>query len=160
MAGLEEPKGDPGWMERTTKKIINNLQITINRVYMRFEDSYTSSEPFNLTFILKQLEIITCNKDWETEYVEDATVIYKKLDIKGAGLYFDHGSPERVFVKSFKEYCGVSTEIEAFEGLAIRETNLNFVIDDHSWLMNPGGIELKLAINNDEEDLKIPKIDV
>ena len=160
MAGLEEPKGDPGWMERTTKKIVNNLQITINRVYMRFEDSYTSSEPFNITFLVKQIQILTCNSDWDPEYVEDATVIYKKLDIREAGLYFDHGSPDRVFTTNFQQKFGASSEIEAFEALGIRETNLNFAFDDHSWLMKPGGIELKVAINNNDENLSIPKIDV
>jgi hypothetical protein len=51
-------------------KIIDNIQIDINNICFRFEDS-TSNEkmPFALGVHLEAIQLYTCNERWERDFV-------------------------------------------------------------------------------------------
>ena len=43
-------------------KTIDNLQITINNLYVRYEDSACFNEPFTIGITLKEAKMFTCNE--------------------------------------------------------------------------------------------------
>jgi len=134
---------------------VDNLQIEINRIYIRYEDSYTSSAPFNFGITLTSAKAITCNTKWEFEYVENAPIQFKLCIIEGLGIFFDYGQSPDIFVKNLGKNYGATDEIEAFEAVAMRESKLTFV-SAHSWLLSPMSVQLKLKLNRDPLDLKSP----
>ena len=79
------------------------IQIEINRVYIRYEDNYTSSAPFNFGIALNNAKAITCNEDWKFEYVEGVSLTRKMAVIDGLGIFFDYGDEKEIFVKNLGE---------------------------------------------------------
>jgi vacuolar protein sorting-associated protein 13A/C len=73
-------------MDRLLNKIVDNIQVTVKNIHVRYEDNYSyEKNPFSLGFTLKALSINTTNGDWEPHYF-DRTLsenkdnpIFKKL---------------------------------------------------------------------------------
>ena len=51
-------------------KIIDNIQITVKNIHVRYEDQITKSYSFGFT--LEELQIYTVNKHGEPEFIDRA----------------------------------------------------------------------------------------
>lgn len=76
-----------------TKKIVDNIQVTIRNVHVRFEDTLTKR--YSWGFCLDKIETFTINKDGEKTFI-DRTIeenknetIRKLLIISNAGIYWN-----------------------------------------------------------------------
>ena len=56
---FEKPK--LGVAEKLISTIVNNLQINVKQLYVRYEDTVNSTVPFALVALLNSMEIYTCN---------------------------------------------------------------------------------------------------
>jgi vacuolar protein sorting-associated protein 13A/C len=60
---------DPTSIDKLVAKILDNIQITLNNVYVRYEDSYSAPNHGSGTFIigilLKQFAAFTTGADWK-----------------------------------------------------------------------------------------------
>jgi vacuolar protein sorting-associated protein 13A/C len=78
-------------------KIVDNLQITIKSVNIRFENSIEiSKQPFALGLSLKQLDIVTTNENWKVEFVyrtNSDIPMRKLLKLEKLDIYWIHENP-------------------------------------------------------------------
>ncbi|KAL4498677.1 hypothetical protein ABPG73_003474, partial [Tetrahymena malaccensis] len=84
---------DAGYIQKLTMKIVDNLQITIRNIHVRFEDTITKK--YSWGFCLDKIEINTTNKDGVKTFV-DRTLeesknepMRKLLVISNAGVYWN-----------------------------------------------------------------------
>lgn len=76
-------------------KIVDNLQVTVSNVHIRYEDGLFSWSPYALGITLKGLDLHTTNERWEPHFL-DRTVpenrekpVRKRLKLKDFTIYLD-----------------------------------------------------------------------
>lgn len=74
-------KSDEGYLDRLGSKIVDNIQIHIKNIHVRFEDSLNYSSNYSMGFTLKELSCFTCNEDWEEHYIDRTLSENKKLPL-------------------------------------------------------------------------------
>lgn len=57
-------------MMNLTSKVVDNIQLSIQNIHLRFEDSKNYSEPLSLGLTLEKLDIETTNEFWQSEFID------------------------------------------------------------------------------------------
>ena len=77
-------------MEKTTDMIINNIQIKINNVHIRYEDKYTNKDKvISFGIHIKSLKIETVNEHGDAKFSTSDSVIYKMGKLTGFNMYWN-----------------------------------------------------------------------
>lgn len=134
-----EVSGSPGFTERLVTKIINNLQVEVNGVYIRLEDRVSSIHPFAVGIALKRVAAVTCNPSWKPEFIQEGTLQYKLVTLEGFSVHLDSADPAKV---NCAELVG------GFKKLAEKEVALTPPFK-HSYMIEPVFLTLKIVINKD-----------
>ena len=77
-------------------KIIDNIQITVKNIHVRFEDDI--SQKYSFGFTLEELNIYTVNRNGEPEFIDRTKKEYeneplrKKLILSEFGIYWNEHS--------------------------------------------------------------------
>ncbi|XP_062132408.1 intermembrane lipid transfer protein Vps13 isoform X1 [Drosophila sulfurigaster albostrigata] len=89
-----EAKADAGFAEKLTVQIVNNLQVTINNVHVRYEDTTTTGNPFSFGITLHELELYTTDRNWDKCYMtERAPQVFKIANLSCLSVYMNcHGN--------------------------------------------------------------------
>lgn len=71
----------PGFLQKLSTYIVNNIQISIGRVHLRYEDVVTNPDhPFACGVMLKHISAYTTDAKWQPAQMDNAaTIIYKVL---------------------------------------------------------------------------------
>ena len=130
----------PDFLKRWLIKIIDNVQLSIEKLYLRYEDSITGLNNFNFGVILKGIKASTCNSNWEkTLNPNSKSTLYKILEVEKFAVFNDFEEENSIFQK---KYIG---ELEAmFELLVIHEMNDEV---KHNYIVEPFNIEAKVMVN-------------
>ena len=115
----KESQAEDGYFYQKALKVIDNVQITIKNIHIRYEDEITIKErPFSLGFTLQELSAQTTNDKWQVEYFDrskpenKSKPVQKFLSIKGFAVYVNtldtHIKPELgekmdVFIPRFEK---------------------------------------------------------
>lgn len=90
----DKPKADKTYTEKLVALIINNVQIRIRNVHIRYEDRYTSTIPFALGITLGGLEVHTTNADWNKAFLSEAlSKVFKVAKLDGLAVYMNCNTP-------------------------------------------------------------------
>lgn len=77
---LDKPKADLTFTDKLTAQIINNVQIKISDIHIRYEDNISTSTPFAFGITLSNLSVHTTNENWVKCLVsESMSKIYKVI---------------------------------------------------------------------------------
>lgn len=97
---------DKSFVEKLTAQIINNIQIKIANVHLRYEDSTNAGHPFSIGVTLNDLDIYTTDGDWMKAYIsEQVSKIYKIAKLNSLSIYLNCN--DKVFSKQAKEVLEV-----------------------------------------------------
>ncbi|KAL7273138.1 Vacuolar protein sorting-associated protein 13 [Rhizina undulata] len=147
----EEQQKNQSFMESLTTKILDNLQITVKNIHIRYEDSIsTPGHPFALGFTLEEFSAVSTNDDWEPNFIQNnAAVTHKLARLGSLAIYWNTDSEH--FGGGSKTPAEI---IKAFENLiATREYHPSI----HQFVLKPvsgfGRIELNKTMR-----LDIPRI--
>jgi hypothetical protein len=87
------------FLQRLTMKVVNNLQININKLHIQLKDrGDITLNGFTFGFILEHLSVVSTNESWKVVFVEgnkQQGEVYKILEMKKFGFYFACGNPEK-----------------------------------------------------------------
>jgi len=90
----ESDAKDQSYVERLLTKIVDNIQITIRNIHVRYEDKLSAPElPFSCGATLKELRVSTCNENWEPHFFDRNEAenkdkpIFKKLQVDSFAVY-------------------------------------------------------------------------
>ena len=81
---------EPGYVASLIEKIVNNVQVHVKRVYLRYEDKITSEFPFCIGVKILEASVFTCNEQWKPDYVSDSQVCYKAACLKELSVFVDY----------------------------------------------------------------------
>ena len=86
----DQPKADKSFTEKLVAQIINNVQIRIKNVHIRYEDRTTSVIPFAFGITLGSLEVHTTNADWQKAFLSEAlSKVFKVAKLDGLAVYMN-----------------------------------------------------------------------
>lgn len=86
----DDPATNKTFTEKLVAQIINNVQIRIKNVHIRYEDKSTSSVPFALGVTLGSLSVHTTDADWRQTFLSEALKkVYKLANLDGLAVYMN-----------------------------------------------------------------------
>ncbi|KAK9707772.1 Vacuolar protein sorting-associated protein 13, partial [Basidiobolus ranarum] len=103
-------------------KIVDNLQVSINNIHIRYEDKISNPEhPFSVGFTLHELSATSTDENWQEAFIDQQTnTIHKLLKLGSMAIYWNTetislaGKSYEEFVEQFTQM--ISTDANRFEG--------------------------------------------
>ena len=157
-----------------TTQIINNLQITINDIVVRFDDEISYEKmPFTFGILMKSLKICTTNDKYEFKEGENipyGEINYKIIQLNNLSVYLDtfQKGEKLDFKKQIvdNENTVIENERDSFLGEAkdyykycLSEVNVHINEEKaHEYLLYNMGLDLKTAMNDLYSKNNKPKI--
>lgn len=143
---------EEGYIGILTGKILENLQVTVENLYVRYEDPFSSSEPFSLGMHLKNARVFSCNNLWENEFRNDTSVCYKLCQCEEFSMFLDYSDG---IVRTQQWYEGNLNE--ALAGLIRDETGYKIF---HKYIVWPMAYKLEVVLNRDTDRNKLPPLSI
>lgn len=87
----EEQKKSQSFTESLTSAIIDNLQVSVRSIHIRYEDSIASpGHPFALGLTLNEFSAVSTDKDWRPSFIKStAGTTHKLIDLKSLAFYWN-----------------------------------------------------------------------
>ncbi|KAI0321342.1 hypothetical protein OF83DRAFT_1274656 [Amylostereum chailletii] len=147
---IEETPQQQGLLASLIAKIVNNLQITVKNIHIRYEDKLSvPGHPFAAGFTLAGFSAYSVDENWVPAFIEStAGRIHKLAKLESLALYFDTDA---------KSMAGLPYEkaVEAFVSMIAREDSTQ----DHQFVLKPVTGEGRVVMNN-QLDSKTPRFDI
>ncbi|KAI5802352.1 hypothetical protein FPQ18DRAFT_313508 [Pyronema domesticum] len=143
----EEEQKNQSFAASLTAKILDNLQITVKNIHIRYEDAIsTEGHPFSLGFTLEEFSAISTNERWEPDFIQGHVEISHKLaKLSGLAIYWNTDTEQL----SHKPHDEV---VKAFRNLTGRDA------ENHQFVLKPvngiGRIEMNKTNNNNRPRIK------
>ncbi|CCG84915.1 protein of unknown function [Taphrina deformans PYCC 5710] len=146
----EESKKSQSFADSMSTKIIDNLQIMIQGVHIRYEDEISSpGNPFSVGLTLSELSATSVDRNWQPTFVQSSeNSSYKLAKLQSLALYWNTdtqslaGKTQDDFIKTFGELISKEQEVS-----------------DHQFILRPvnavGKIQLNKASTKEQ-----PKTDI
>uniref|UniRef100_A0A182IQ42 Vacuolar protein sorting-associated protein 13 n=1 Tax=Anopheles atroparvus TaxID=41427 RepID=A0A182IQ42_ANOAO len=84
------PVADKSFAEKLTAQIVNNVQIKISDIHIRYEDTTTTGHPFAFGVTLSDLSVHTTDENWvQTLVSESVTKIFKVAQLEMLSVYMN-----------------------------------------------------------------------
>lgn len=108
-------------------KIIDNLQITIKNIHIRYEDfnRFTNS-PYAFGFTLNELSAVSTNENWIANFIENISSISRKLlTLKSLTIYLDTNISNNSSLFNIDENLMIENLKKFIDKTTINNSNLN-----------------------------------
>lgn len=91
----EEQQKSQSFTDSLVTKIVDNLQITVKNIHVRYEDSISApGHPFALGLTLQEFSAISTDGEWKPTYIQDTVGPTHKLATLGAlAVYWNTDTP-------------------------------------------------------------------
>lgn len=149
----DKPQADKSFTEKLVAQIINNVQIHIKNVHIRYEDRSTSSIPFSMGITLGTLEVHTTNADWEKAFLSEAlSKVFKVAKMDGLAVYMNCNS-------TLFQNSSTSEYTELFMKTIATKAN---VPENFTYVLGPINSMAKLKLNMEPQldGFESPKVDL
>ena len=154
-----------GYFDKLTQKIINNLEISLKNVHIRFEDSVSfPSTCFAMGVTLGSFVFTTTDSDWSEKFVSDvnsmAKIQFKLGKISDLGVYWTTAATPfegKAFVdwmQTMKAYVYTHTSS------AVGSENYSDLFASSSYLLEPPNILRAKCIHHLRSNFSDPKLDI
>ena len=147
------------YVQQWTAKIIDNLEITLKNVHIRYEDSQTlPGSHFSAGATLKSFTVSSCDENWTEKFIgrdlnKAPTAMRKLAKISNLGLYWITKSA--VFTgMSFEDWSDKMNSL-IYSGSSLSPSSINNI----DYLLHPDS-SLLLHLIHDNSDKSAPKFDI
>ncbi|EFC49928.1 vacuolar associated sorting protein [Naegleria gruberi] len=95
----DDKQGDT-FVSRMTETILNNLQVEISNVHIRYEDGSNPKNRIVFGITMEKLSLKSCNENWEEVFIKTVqAAFYKKMLLQNLSFYMNNNEIE-LFSKS------------------------------------------------------------
>lgn len=85
----EEQQKSQSFTESLTTAIVDNLQVSIKNIHIRYEDAIsTESHPFALGLTIKELSAVSTDSDWKPSFIQSTSGTTNKLATLGEFAFY------------------------------------------------------------------------
>ena len=147
-----DANSEEGYAGILTTNLIDNLQLTIKNLYIRYEDNINSNEPFAIGICIKEIYFYTCNSLWESEVSKNSSICYKLFQLVDFSIFLDYDDG---IVQAAQWYDGDLSH--ALISLIYDEINYKIF---HKYIIFPTSFRTELTLNKDPDNVKLPPISI
>ncbi|CAG8552629.1 14898_t:CDS:10 [Dentiscutata erythropus] len=144
----EEDQKNQSFMTKLVTKIVDNLQISIKNIHIRYEDKLSDpGHPFAVGFTLSEFSAVSTDSNWKPAFIEGETSSINKLVTLGSlAIYWNTDS---------KSLAGSTTKesIATFTSLIASEQKIP---QEHQYILKPVSGTGRITLNKYFE-LNTPK---
>jgi vacuolar protein sorting-associated protein 13A/C len=156
----EEQKRSQSFTESLVTKIVDNLQVTVKNIHVRYEDSISApGHSFALGVTLEEFSAVSTDGEWKPTYIQDSTKTTHKLATLGSlAAYWntdtkllgsgreaptegEEMTPHEEILSKFREMIGSSDGVTT---------------TDHQYILKPVSGQAKIEMDK-SGDAKVPK---
>ena len=88
-ASPEEQQKSQSFTESLTTAIVDNLQVSIKNIHIRYEDAIsTQGHPFALGLTIKELSAVSTDSDWKPSFIQSTSGTTNKLATLGEFAFY------------------------------------------------------------------------
>lgn len=139
-------ENNESFTESLITKIVDNLQITIKNIHVRYEDDAAFMDyPYGVGVTLKELSAVSANEDWVPSFLSTTQVFVRKLlKLKNLSIYMNtksssiYSDDNEVMLENFKS--SLQDEYK----------------DEHQYLLKPVSGEGKITIHKNGATEEFP----
>ncbi|CCE83218.1 Piso0_003790 [Millerozyma farinosa CBS 7064] len=137
LQGSNETRNET-FTESLVTKIVDNLQVTIKNIHVRYEDdSVLTENPYAAGVVLNELSAVSTDGDWTPSFISITQAFtHKLLTLKNFSIYMNTTS-EMLYTDNFDEL------LETFKGLTTLEAGRKNL----EYLLNPVSGEGRLTVH-------------
>ncbi|KAI8093752.1 uncharacterized protein BX664DRAFT_113663 [Halteromyces radiatus] len=138
------------FVNQLVAKIMNNLQLSVTNIHVRYEDNMSvPGHRFATGITLSELSAITTDENWMPKTIEDlVNVIHKLATLESLSIYWNTDARS----------LGQLNEQESKKEFQQLIATKSFIPDEHQYILKPvsgtGRIKLNKSFGN-----KVPKVD-
>ncbi|CEP17102.1 hypothetical protein [Parasitella parasitica] len=144
-------KGNDGFINQLTNKIVDNLQFTMKNIHIRYEDNISDpGHPFAAGITLKELSALSTDEEWVPRFISEPTTTINKLaTLQSLSVYWNTDS---------RSLSGMHHE-EAAQVYTDLIPNASNSPREHQYILRPVSGTGKVKLNKNYGG-DIPKTDV
>jgi vacuolar protein sorting-associated protein 13A/C len=159
-AGLsqEEQKKSQSFTQNLATKIVDNLQVTVRNIHVRYEDSIsTPGHPFALGVTLEEFSAVSTDGEWKPTFIQNATETTHKLaKLSALAVYWNTdtkllGSGRELSDETPMPHADLIAEFKRM----IRKSEES-VTDQHQFILKPVSGQAKIELDK-SGDVRRPK---
>lgn len=157
---LKDKEEGESFLSKMMQTILNNIQMEIRDVHIRYEDTVTASLPFYCGLTIESVSAHSTDDEWNEIFVDSSSaekVVHKHFELQSFAIYWNKGE-HGLFLDSPLSFSSANELSRKMQELIYSKSNSNF--PKHQYLLQPIVASLKLRINNekriDHSDLGIP----
>uniref|UniRef100_A0A2M4CVW7 Putative vacuolar protein n=1 Tax=Anopheles darlingi TaxID=43151 RepID=A0A2M4CVW7_ANODA len=139
---------DRSFAEKLTAQIVNNVQIKISDIHIRYEDATTIGQPFAFGVTLSDLTVHTTDENWiQTLVTDSVTKVYKMAQMEMLAVYLNCNT------QLFQHYDISNYETLFEESIASKS---RFKPPEHQYIFGPISSSAFLEMTPNPELTEIP----
>ncbi|CAI2166885.1 9593_t:CDS:10 [Funneliformis geosporum] len=144
----EDDQKNQSFVNQLVTKIVDNLQISINNIHIRYEDKLSDpGHPFAVGLTLSEFSAVSTDSNWKPTFIEGETSsIHKLITLGCLAVYWNTDS---------RSLAGYSTKkaVDLFNSLIASEKNIP---SEHQYVLKPVSGSGRLVLNK-HFDVNDPK---
>ncbi|SPJ86701.1 related to vacuolar protein sorting-associated protein VPS13 [Fusarium torulosum] len=155
----EEQKKSQSFTQSLVTKIVDNLQVTIKNIHIRYEDSISApGHPFALGVTLEEFSAVSTDGQWKPTFIQDSNIVTHKLATLGAlAVYWNTDATllgtGREASASSKGVMTHDEMVEKFREMLGKDAQENA---NHQFILKPVNGQAKIELDK-SGDIKVPK---
>lgn len=144
----EEQKKNQSFTSSLVTKIVDNLQVTVKNIHLRYEDSISApGHPFALGMILEEFSAVSTDGEWKPTFIQISGDKTNKLATLGAlAVYWNTDSEllgtGREALSSSENAMGHDEMVEKFKELAVTDSS-----SKHQYILKPVSGQAKIELD-------------
>ncbi|QPG98509.1 hypothetical protein C2857_007681 [Epichloe festucae Fl1] len=155
----EEQKKNQSFTQSLVTKVVDNLQITVKNIHIRYEDSISApGHPFALGLTLQEFSAVSTDGQWKPTFIQDSNTTTHKLATLGAlSVYWNTDSElfgtGREASSPLKEHMSHDEMVDKFRTML---RNANTTMSNHQYILRPVNGQAKVELDK-SGNLHAPK---
>ncbi|KAK0609948.1 hypothetical protein B0T17DRAFT_501212 [Bombardia bombarda] len=156
----EEQKRTQSFTESLVTKIVDNLQVTVKNIHIRYEDSISApGHPFALGITLEEFSAVSTDGEWKPTFITGSAKTTHKLAKLGAlAVYWNTDTklmgPGRESTSPGQELTPHDQLLTNFKSMIVRGDNE--LSGNHQFILKPVSGQAKIELDK-SGDPKVPK---
>lgn len=140
----EEVRKNQSFTDSLVTKIIDNLQITIKNIHIRYEDqSSVPNHPFSLGISLEELSAVSTNAEWDPIFIQTSSnVTHKLTTLSSLSVYWNTDS-DSVKDMSQEDLIGF---------MSVVPTQKTHTIENYQYILRPVSGVGRITMNKGSSD--------
>jgi vacuolar protein sorting-associated protein 13A/C len=147
----DEQKRSQTFTASLVTKIVDNLQVTVKNIHVRYEDSISApGHPFALGITLEEFSAISTDGEWKPTFIQDSTKVTHKLATLGAlAVYWNTDTklmgPGREIEIPAEDLMTHQDMVSRFKSMIVKEEN--DVVANHQFILKPVSGQAKIEMD-------------